>query len=342
MKRKVYIVTVCLLAISVYTYSVVNTGKISKDIYQCIQRCINIIIPSLFIYMVLSSVIIQTGIHRFIFSPLKHLSKIIFNLPTNMLFVFLMGNICGYPIGASLIEEMYQGGEISKKNATTLLMTSYGGGPSFLMGIVGISLYNSEKVGTIVFLSCISANAVLAIFLNRFTVWEGNTSEHHLKKPDIISIISGCAHNMFKICAVIVSFSLVCTILSDLLTDFDKDTVSIIKSLFEITNISSVSSPSTKILPLIAAISSFGGICILLQLKAVTTISLKPLILSRLIACPLSAAFCFIYTKLLHLKLYTPASTGYTVSFEKDNLLGLILTFILILFLIFTTQKADD
>lgn len=342
MKSKACIIIACILTAAIYTYSVIKTGQISDDIRQCIQRCINVIIPSLFIYMVLASVIIGTGIYRFLFLPLVPVSKYVFRLPSSLFFVFVMGNICGYPIGASLIEEMYQKGEIDKKTANTMLAISYGGGPSFLIGMVGIALYNSETAGLIVFISCISANAVLAVILNRITKPSVIDTKSFLTKPDIISIISSSAKNIFKICAVIVSFSIVCTLLNDILGNTNKDTAYLIKSFFEITNVTNISAPSVKMLPIIAMISSLGGICILLQLKAITKLSLKPIILSRIIACPLSAVFCILYTELLGLKLYAPASAGYTVSFENDSCFGLILTAILLVFLIFTTEKADD
>lgn len=342
MKRKACIIIFCILTAAIYTYSVIRTGQISDDIRQCVQRCINVIIPSLFIYMVFASLIIQTGIYRFVFLPLVPISKYIFRLPASLFFVFVMGNICGYPIGASLIDEMYNKGEISEKTANSLLAISYGGGPSFLIGMVGVTLYKSETAGLIVFISCISANAVLAVILNRITKPGVKETSSFLTKPDLISVISSSAKSIFKICAVIVSFSVVCTIINDVLAGIGKDTGVIIKSFFEITNITNISQPSVKMLPIISAISSLGGMCILLQLKAVTVLSLKPLILSRIIACPLSAAFCILYTKLFKLKLYTPALAGYTISLEKGSSVGIILTLALLIFLIITTEKADD
>ena len=94
-------------------------------------------------------------------------------------------------------------------------------------------------------------------------------------------------------------------------------------------------------MPMVTAISSFGGICIILQLKSVTRLSLKYIVVSRFAACPLSALICHIIIKLTN---YTPAvyaALSYDVKINSVSLLGTITACIMIIFLIFTREKAD-
>lgn len=341
MKRKIFIIFLCAVTVGIYLYSLIYTKQLTENISIAVSRCINIIIPSLFIYMVLSSIIIESGIYRYIFLLLKPLSKLIFSLPTSLFFVFIMGNICGYPIGIKLINDMYEKGEIDKKTAYVMSATSYAGGPSFLLGMIGVSVYKDEKAGMIIFASCFFANALMAIVINRIFKPSVKTEEIPLVKPDIISSITSSAISVFKICAVIISFSLITTFLNEIFKNTDPNTGVIIKSIFEITNITNLENLSSSVIPIVAAISSFGGICIILQLKSVTKLSLKYIVLSRFAACPLSALICYIIIKLTN---YTPvvyAALSYNVEINSVSLLGTITASIMIIFLIFTREKAD-
>lgn len=341
MKRKILIIFLCFCTVGVYLYSLIYTKELSENISVAITRCINIIIPSLFIYMVLSSIIIESGIYRYIFLLLKPLSKFVFSLPASLFFVFIMGNICGYPIGIKLINDMYEKGEIDKKTAYVMSASSYAGGPSFLLGMVGLSIYNDETAGIIIFASCFAANALIAIVINKIYKPCVKTSEIHLRKPDLISSITNSAVSIFKICAVIISFSLVTTALNEIFNNINSDTSVIIKSFFEITNITNLQSLSSSFMPIIAAISSFGGLCIILQLKSVTKLSLKYIVLSRLAACPLSALICYIIIKTIDYKPTVYASVTYSAKISSTSLTGMIMAAILLVFLIFTREKAD-
>lgn len=341
MKRKLLITFLCLAAVVIYLYSLIYTKALSENISTSVTRCINIIIPSLFVYMVLSSMIIESGIYRYIFILLKPLSKFVFSIPTSLFFVFIMGNICGYPIGIKLINDMYEKGEIDKKTAYTMSASSYAGGPSFLLGMVGISVYNDETAGMIIFASCFAANALIAIVINKIFKPCVKTSEVRLKKPDLISSITSSAVSIFKICAVIISFSLVTTALNEIFNNTSPDVSVIIKSFFEITNITNLQSLSSSIMPIVAAVSSFGGLCIILQLKSVTKLSLKYIVLSRLAACPLSALICYIIIKIISYKPTAYAAVSYSIKVNSISLTGTIMAAILLIFLIFTREKAD-
>lgn len=338
LKAKSKTLVFCILTALIYTYAVVFTKDVGDGVRMATERCINIIIPSLFIYMIMSAFITETGIYKFLFKPLKHLSKYIFAVPCELFFVFVLGNICGYPIGIKLLDDLYSESRIDLKTAKCLSCSCYGGGPSFLISIVGTALYNDESIGLVIFLSCLLSNAALAIILNRVYKPQIYGIDSQLKKPDIISIISGSAKGIFKICAVIIAFSFVSTTL-DSLSFMPSGSIGVaIKSAFEITNLTQLTAPNTKLLPLIAALSSFGGLCIILQLKAIARLTLKPILLSRIIACPLSALFCFAFIKIFGIK-----SAVYTASFNITHtdisVLGLVLTVILAVFFIFTQEN---
>ena len=64
---------------------------------------------------------------------------------------FLLGSICGFPIGAKLVSDFYRKGQLSKKDAEKLLFCSNNAGPVFFVSMIGSALH-SLFLGRLLFL----------------------------------------------------------------------------------------------------------------------------------------------------------------------------------------------
>ncbi len=64
---------------------------------------------------------------------------------------FLLGSVCGFPIGAKLVSDFYRKGQLSKKDATKLLFCSNNAGPVFYVMMIGTALH-SVSLGRLLFL----------------------------------------------------------------------------------------------------------------------------------------------------------------------------------------------
>lgn len=65
-------------------------------------------------------------------------------------FAFFLGLICGFPVGAITVAELYQNGKISKKQAEHLSVCCNNASPAFLMGVCSFVL-KDERAGTALF-----------------------------------------------------------------------------------------------------------------------------------------------------------------------------------------------
>lgn len=332
-----------LLIILFGVLSVSMSSQISNEIFTAINRCLSVIIPSLFPFLVFSDLIIKSGGYKFICKPFSLISKYIFKMDINLFFVFLLGNTCGYPIGFKLLNNLYEEGKISKFTAEIMSCYCYASGPSFVVGLVGITMFSSKAIGLIIFFANFLSNAVIAIVLNRVIKIphiEENYSQN--TKISIVNAVQSASKSVLIICSMIIMFASIIGILNGFnlfnLINFD------ILPFFEITYVVDMS-VSTDIIPIISALISFGGICVLFQIKALSKgPSLKYLIISRIPAFFLSAAFTRIMLKTFKINYYIKAAQAYvsgkSIGFtDAKSYFPAILMVIMMFILIMTKEK---
>ena len=255
-----------LAAITAVVFVIAYISDITSAVLTAVERCLNVIIPSLFIMMVLSRYIVSKGL----FEPLEKLMKLpskLLGFSPRLMTVFILSNIGGYPIGASMISQMVKSGEISTKQAEVCASYCFCSGPAFLVGAVGLCVYQSKSLGFMMFLSCVIANLAACIIYNRvFSI--SKTSIHESKSTQnaytLTDAITDSGKAMFSMCAVIISFSAVTVVLQKACTAFSISPM-LLAPLFEITNVTSFSPEKLSLLPCCTALVSFGGLCVWLQ-----------------------------------------------------------------------------
>ena len=96
--------------------------------------CVQTIIPSLFPFFVLSSVINSCilGQNFRLLQPFRRIC----NIPMGTESLLLLGFLAGYPIGAQLITRAYKEGALSKSTARRMLGFCNNAGPAFLFGMI--------------------------------------------------------------------------------------------------------------------------------------------------------------------------------------------------------------
>ncbi len=318
-------VWLCILIIS-------KGNSIFSQTTKAIERCLNVIIPSLFSFMAISAIIINTKLYLYISKPFYPITKYIMKMPNNLFFIFLLGNISGYPVGAKLLVELKNKGVIDKKTAEIMSCFCYGGGPAFFTGVIGLTVYNNTKIGMIIFLSVIISNFLLACIMCRiFNLKCSETDKKIIFNSDnIIQAIISTGKSLFIICITIIFFAVFMALFDNesivgliKQSGLSQDIDILIKSFLEISNISDISPKSLDIIPLIAGICSFGGVCVLMQVKAIVrnTYSLKLFFFSRIVGFTLSTIICNIILHYFHEKIVTASSEKIIISSVPNNII---------------------
>lgn len=76
--------------------------------------------------------------------------------------VFLLGALCGFPVGAIVCERMCASGALDRRDAEVLLPFVNNASPAFLLGAVG-SLFGDRRIGVLLFLSQLAAASILCL-----------------------------------------------------------------------------------------------------------------------------------------------------------------------------------
>lgn len=181
-----------------------------------IGYCLNILVPSLFPFMVLSTFLVKSGLSEQIGKVLGGVTRTLFRLPGCTAATILMSMIGGYPVGARGIAALREGGSITDDEAERMLCFCVNAGPAFVISVVGSSLLRSSAIGIILFFSQIGASVLLGI-LSGITAKKEKTSYHAGKAGSggtaLMLSVSDAARGMLNMCTFVILFAVLLAVL---------------------------------------------------------------------------------------------------------------------------------
>lgn len=280
-------------------------AELSGAVKASLEGCLEVVIPALFAFTVLAVYMQQSGLYTLALKPLTlPLSKLL-GIPGELCAVFVLANIGGYPVGARLLSGLVREGRLSRRDAGRMLCCCYGSGPSFVIGTAGMRVFGSAAAGGIIFAACFLSSLVIAVIVCRtgekITLESGNTRCDLSAECFVRSVDSG-ARVMYTICIMAALFAAVTALLDcsgvsgltgALLEKLGagSNSARIFPAFLEVTRVRDML-PGGAAAPVCAGLLSFGGVCVLMQVTAVSggNVPVKPLVLSRIPAALLSAA----------------------------------------------------
>lgn len=303
---------------------------VSGAVRESISDCLEVVIPSLFAFTALALWLQKSGVYRvalrFLTLPLSKLLR----MDEELCAVFVLANIGGFPTGMKLLSELEASGRLSRRDAGRMLCFCFGSGPSFITGIVGLMVFNSIGAGFILFAACFASSLVIAAIVRtrgRISLKKADDTAADLSADCFISSVIGSARVMFTVCAMIVGFSAVTALLREIgvleLMARLLPSEDVLAAALEITRIKGLA-PSNAALPLCAALLSFGGVCVHLQLAALGRgIPMRGFMLSRTAAMAVSALIVLPFSrKFAVADMPVLAPNGSVEIFTKNGILS--------------------
>lgn len=256
--------------------------------------CIQVLIPSLFPFMVLSDFIVRSGLSQRCPKLFSRLTEIFFRLPKETFPVVLLSLIGGYPVGARGTKALLEKGLISEKEAKRMALFLVGAGPGFLLTFMGGVMLRDLKAGYILLLSqtlCIIITGFVSAFGKKTDFMR--KEDTHQKKDRIradclVESVKTTIGAMSLLCGLVVLFSALCEVYLSLAAS--NPILRPLCAFFEITTGAKILSEGYP-LPLISFFTAFGGLCVHLQILSQLSpikISFVRFFLSRLISGILS------------------------------------------------------
>ena len=266
----------------------------SKQNYSSVQNSVTLffssVLPSLFPFIFFTEFILHTNtidnLSHYIGSFLSRL----FHCDKRATPAIIIGFLCGFPMGAKTIAHLYEKGNISKAQATKLLLFINNCNPAFILSTIGISVFGNIKVGIILlishYLSAILVGIAMGTKRFSFIILKNDKNLNTFvktfqkeEKKDETSFFENVKQSMMhaflsltNIFGFIIIFNLIFNILQTLLQKLAvcPTFIAILSGIFEITNGSSTIYQSSMSLPLkietVSFVLGLSGICILCQI----------------------------------------------------------------------------
>jgi sporulation integral membrane protein YlbJ len=180
-----------------------------------LSLCFNIILPSLFPFFVLSSLLVELGFARYLGKFLEGLMRPLFNVSGACSLAFALGFIGGYPTGAKTAIAIYEKGLCTKTEGERLLSFCNNSGPAFILGVVGAGVFSSSKAGILLYLAHALASILVGIVFRFYGSSRPNSvsrsSESQIETVKLSEAftksVSGSFSSILNICAFVIFFS---------------------------------------------------------------------------------------------------------------------------------------
>ncbi len=238
-----------------------------RGIGSGIGFCLEVLIPSLFFFMIVAAYIVQSGIAALLCRPLERISQALFRLPAQSAAVILLAMIGGYPVGASCASILAKEGRLSPSQAAKTVYIAVAAGPGFLLNFIGRTLLNNPQAGTILLWS-----QVIAVILTGVIVGHTVKSEplsHSPRHPEevgrnlLVRAVRNASGAAFGMCAMVVMFCALTEVMDTVIPD--RGVCDIASAILEITNGCSRTCGRTP-LYLTAFFVGFGGLSVHFQI----------------------------------------------------------------------------
>lgn len=227
--------------------------------------CGQVVIPSLFPFLALSSFVVQSGLSVRAGRLLRPLTEGLFRLPGTAGGAIFMSLIGGYPVGARMTAQLLDASLITKKQAQRMLLFCVNSGPAFLISAVGAAMLQSRRAGLILCAS-LTASALLIGFLSRFFAKSEPAGESAVLRQSessaaqalVDAAAQGCA-GIVSICVWVILFSCISALLG--LLPLPGALRLLMQCFLEVTSGCAAAAGRVP-LPMLALALGWGGVCV--------------------------------------------------------------------------------
>ncbi len=187
-----------------------------------IALCGNVILPSLFPFFVLSSLVVELGMSQYLGRLLEPVMAPLFRVNGSCATALALGFVGGYPVGARTAIQIYENGQCSRTEAERMLAFCNNSGPAFILGVVGAGVFGSGTVGLLLYLTHLLASLLVGVIFRFYKPQEGPQTRRS-RGPQFQAAsfpkaftqsIMGSMQSTLNICAFILFFTVFLRILA--------------------------------------------------------------------------------------------------------------------------------
>ena len=205
-----------LLAGAVMLLLLSSAQAAAEGCRKALGVCASLIIPSLFPFFVLSSLLNALGLPGLLGRALAPTAMRVYGISGAGASALLMGLCGGYPTGAAYIAQLEKNGAVTPREAERLLAFCNNSGPAFLIGGVGCGVFHSLPAGLLLYAAHVAAALLTGLFFRQRT-HTGEIPPVFLDSADPASALSDAVRQavtaILNVCGFVLFFSVLLAVL---------------------------------------------------------------------------------------------------------------------------------
>ena len=265
-KKLKYIILTLILIIFI-----LNIKIVINSTYEASLLFFKKVFITIFPFVILCDFLIYFNYHIFIKGIFGKIINKIFNIDSNTSIIFILSIFSSHPSNAIYIKNLLDNKIIDIKVANRILIYTYFPSIAFVIGVIGVSLYNSFKIGLILWIICFINNILIGLFLRKDNVYiesinneSKNISFFECFKLSIIKAIN----TSFMILGNLIVFTIIINLIVNYIS-INPTILSVLTGFLELTSgvisISLLDIPFNVKFALTSLILNFSSLSILFQ-----------------------------------------------------------------------------
>lgn len=269
-----------------------NIDVVISSTYEASILFFTKVFVSIFPFIILIDILLYYDYQDFLNKIFGNILSKLFNIDKNACIIFILSILTGCPSNAIYIKDMLDNKLIDIETSNKIILFSYFQSIPFIIGTIGIKLYNSLKIGLILWIFIFINNLLIGIYQKNIkqTIIQYKKT---IKKDKLISIIKKSIIKgitiSFDILGNLIIFTIIINLIKKLIP-LNSIFLSFISGILEITNgINQVSLLNINIkykLLLTLFFLSFSGLSIIFQTTSILNnykINIKRILIIRLV-----------------------------------------------------------
>jgi hypothetical protein len=270
MKQR-WLAPVALLGITGLFWLLLDAADVRTAVLEGLRLCGTSVIPALFPFLAMSSLLIFLGLGEWLARPLGPLMAL-WNIDGAGASALILGLVGGYPVGARTAAELCREQLLSRDEAERLLTFCNNSNPAFLISLLGLGVFHSLRVGVWLWLIHIASALTAGLLLGRRPGAKHTRPvprrqvSRAIRFPDaLVGAVHSALSGMLGVCAFVVFFYVLALPLRRIGGAAGTALVGILELFSAVPRLT----PDAPGLILASGLAGFGGISVLCQTLSV-------------------------------------------------------------------------
>ncbi len=261
-----------LLILAITGVWLLADDAVKTAVISALTLCARSVIPALFPFMVISSLLLALGLGELLAPPLGGLMAV-YGIGSAGSAALVLGLVGGYPTGAAAAARLYRDGLLTREETERLLSFCNNANPAFLIGVLGKGLFGSFRAGLWLWMIHIAAALISGLLVGRSPT--GYRRSHAVPPAAIrtvslpaafVTAVQTALRNVLSVCAFVTVFS----VLSLPLRGLGSILAPLFTGMLELFSALPLLPDTSVGFVLAAGLSGWGGLSVLSQTAALT------------------------------------------------------------------------